>query len=230
MKELLLHSSFFAVFLSLFCYQIGLIIKKRVKFAIFNPLLISIVLVIVVLIVLKIPYENYKQNSTYISYFLTPVTVCLAVPLYEQLDLLKHNYQAIFAGLIGGVIAGLGSVLLLSLLFGLNHELYVTLLPKSVTTAIGIGISEQLGGVVTISVAVIVATGILGGIMAESLFKIFRINKPIAKGIAIGCASHAIGTAKAIELGDVEGAMSSLAIAVTGLFTVVGASIFANFL
>jgi putative effector of murein hydrolase len=150
--------------------------------------------------------------------------------LYEQLELLKKNLKAIMVGILSGVITSLSCVLFLSLLFGLDHKEYVTLLPKSVTTAIGMGISEELGGMVTITVAVIIITGILGNVIAETVFKIFRIKDSIAKGIAIGSASHAIGTAKAMELGEIEGAMSSLSIAVTGLITVIGASIFANFL
>ena len=133
------------------------------------------------------------------------------------------------AGIGAGVLASLVSVLALAALFRLSHEEYVTLLPKSITTAIGMGVSEELGGIVTITVAVIIITGILGSVLGEFLLKVFRIKEPIAKGLALGTASHAIGTAKAMELGPVEGAMSSLAIAVAGLLTVVGASVFAGF-
>ena len=120
--------------------------------------------------------------------------------------------------------------LILALAFGLSHEEYVTLLPKSITTAIGMGVSEELGGIVTITVAVIIVTGVLGNIIAELVCKIFRIHEPVARGIAIGSASHAIGTARALEMGEVEGAMSSLSIAVSGLLTVIGTSVFAMFL
>ena len=157
-------------------------------------------------------------------------TVCLAVPLYEQLSLLKKNFKAVAAGIFSGVLASLVSVLGLSALFGLNHEQYVTLLPKSITTAIGMGISEELGGIVTITVASIIITGILGNVIAEFVCKVFKIHHPIAKGLALGTASHAIGTAKAMEMGPIEGAMSSLAIAVAGLLTVIGASVFAGML
>lgn len=183
-----------------------------------------------VLVVLDIDYEQYNEGAKYISYLLTPATVCLAVPLYEQLSLLKKNFKAVAAGIICGVLASLVSVLGLSILFGLTHEQYVTLLPKSITTAIGMGVSEELGGIVTITVAAIIITGILGNVMAEFVCKIFKIEHPIAKGLALGTASHAIGTAKAMEMGQVEGAMSSLAIAVAGLLTVVGASVFARML
>jgi len=230
MKELLYNSTYFGVLISIACYELGVVLKKKFKFALFNPLLISVGAVMLLLFLLNVDYESYYAGAKYLSYLLTPATVCLAIPLYEQLELLKKNLKAIMVGILSGVITSLSCVLFLSLLFGLDHKEYVTLLPKSVTTAIGMGISEELGGMVTITVAVIIITGILGNIIAETVFKIFRIKDSIAKGIAIGSASHAIGTAKAMELGEIEGAMSSLSIAVTGLITVIGASIFANFL
>ena len=154
----------------------------------------------------------------------------LAVPLYRQMNLLKKNIKAVVLGIVSGVLASLVSVLALAWLFGLSHEEYVTLLPKSITTAIGMGVSEELGGIVTITVAVIIITGVLGNMIAEAVCRIARINEPIAKGLALGTSAHAIGTAKAMEMGEVEGAMSSLAIAVAGLLTVVGASVFVQFL
>ena len=152
------------------------------------------------------------------------------MPLYEQLELLKKNLKAVAAGLISGVLASLVGVLILAKVFGLSHEQYVTMLPKSITTAIGMGVSEELGGIVTITVAVIIVTGILGNMIGETVCKVFNIEEPVAKGLALGAASHAIGTARAMEMGPVEGAMSSLAIAVAGLLTVVGASVFAGFM
>ena len=196
--------------------------------AIFNPLLISIIAVIAVLCLLHIDYDTYNQSGQYISYLLTPATVCLAVPLYQQMELLKKNLKAVVIGIVSGVLASLVSVLILARLF--SHEQYVTLLPKSITTAIGMGVSEELGGIVTITVAVIIITGVLGNMVAETVIKLAHIEEPIAKGLALGTSSHAIGTAKAMELGEIEGAMSSLAIAVAGLLTVVGASVFAQFM
>lgn len=228
MKEFLTDSVFFGAVLSFLAYEIGLLLKKRFKLAVLNPLLIGILCVMGALAVLRIDYDQYNGGAQYISYLLTPATVCLAVPLYEQLTLLKENLKAVAAGIFSGTLASLGSVYLLSRLFGLNHEQYVTLLPKSITTAIGMGVSQELGGIVTITVAVIIITGILGNVIAEGVCKVFRIQEPIAKGLALGTASHAIGTAKAMEMGPVEGAMSSLAIAVAGLLTVIGASVFAG--
>lgn len=230
MNEFLNNSVFFGAVLSLAAYETGLLLKKKFKMAILNPLLIGTICVMAVLMIFKVDYKKYNESAKYISYLLTPATVCLAVPLYEQMSLLKKNFRAVAVGIVSGVLASLVSVLALSRIFGLSHELYVTLLPKSITTAIGMGVSEELGGIVTITVAVIIITGILGNVIAELVCKIFRIQNPIAKGLALGTASHAIGTAKAMEMGPVEGAMSSLAIAVAGLLTVIGASVFAGFM
>lgn len=221
MKEFLTNSVFFGALISLGCYEFGLFLKKKFKLAIFNPLLIASISVIAVLLIFRVDYESYNQGGQYLSYLLTPATVCLAVPLYEQLELLKRNVKAVGAGIVSGVIASGVGVWLMSIVFGLNHQQYVTLLPKSITTAIGMGVSEELGGIVTITVAVIVITGVLGNVIADAVCKIFRIHEPIAKGLALGTSAHAIGTAKAMELGVTEGAMSSLAIAVAGLLTAV---------
>ncbi|NLK76387.1 MAG: LrgB family protein [Clostridiales bacterium] len=228
MNNLAQESIFFGMAISLLGYEIGLIIKRKFKMAIFNPLLIAVVIVILFLAVFHVDYETYNSSAKYLSYLLTPSTVCLAVPLYQQLHLLRKNAKAVILGITSGVIISLTSVLLLSKLFGLNHQQYVTMLPKSITTAIGMGVSEEMGGIVTITVASIIITGILGNMMAELICKIFRITEPVAKGIAIGTSAHAVGTAKAIEMGEIEGAMSGLAIAVAGLLTVIMASFYAN--
>ena len=226
MDNLVMSSATVGIVISLLAYEIGLAAQRKWKLAVLNPLLISIVLVIAFLLVFHVDYENYNLSAKYLSYLLTPATVCLAIPLYLQLDLLKKNILAILGGVFSGVLASLGSVLAMSVLFGLDHAEYVTMLPKSITTAIGMGISEELGGYVTISVAVIIITGVLGNMSAEYICKLVRIKSPISIGLAIGTASHAVGTARAMELGEVEGAMSSLAIVVCGLCTVIGASIF----
>ena len=230
MDNLFQTSLFAGVTVSLVAYLIGMLLKKKFKLAILNPLLISIVLTIIVLVVADVDYDTYNKGASYLSWFLTPATVCLAIPLYEQWTLLKKNIAAVALGLTAGVITSLVTVLVLSVLMGLSHEDYVTLLPKSITTAIGMGVSEELGGIVTITVAVIIITGVLGNMIAETVIKLAHIEEPIAKGLALGTSAHAIGTAKAMELGEVEGAMSSLAIAVAGLLTVVSASVFAQFM
>ena len=224
------HSVFFGVSLSLLAYGLGVVLQKRFRLALFNPLLLSVIVTILVLVTAHIDYEVYYAGAKYLSYLLTPATVCLAVPLYEKFALLRSSWRAILAGILSGVLTTLCSVLALSLAFRLSHEEYVTLLPKSITTAIGMGVSEELGGYVTLTVAMIIITGILGNVIAVAVCRVFRITEPIAKGVAIGSAAHALGTAKAIEIGEVEGAMSGLSIVVAGLLTVVGASVFANFL
>lgn len=230
MNELMQQSLFFGAVLSIGTYLLGMAIKKKTRLAVCNPLLIAIALTIAVLVLTGIDYNTYSESAKYLSYFLTPATVCLAVPLYQQLEQLKSSWKAILGGILSGVVTSLVTIFVLSMLFGLDHATYVTLLPKSITTAIGMGISEELGGYVTITVAVIVITGVFGNMIAEMVCRLFRIREPIARGIAIGSASHAIGTARAMEMGEIEGAMSSLSIAVAGLLTVVGASFFAPLL
>lgn len=214
------ESLYLGFVLSLAAYLFGVWLKKKVGWAILNPLLVSVALIIVCLRLFHVDYETYNGSAKYISYLLTPSTVCLAIPLYKQLELLKRNLAAVILAIFSGVVASAASIFLLCLAFGLEHQHYVTLLPKSITTAIGMGVSEEAGGIVTITVFCIVITGIIGNIMAESIFKAVKINHPIARGLALGTSAHAIGTAKALELGEIEGAMSSLAIAVAGLMTV----------
>ena len=230
MSEFFQEFLFFGMTISLLAYGLGVLLKKKFRWSFLNPLLIAIILVILFLKVFQVDYEIYNGSAKYLSYFLTPATVCLAIPLYQQLILLKKHFKAVVLGILSGVLASAGSILVLCLLFGLSHQQYVTLLPKSITTAIGIGVSEELGGITTITVAVIIITGVLGNVIAELVFKLFKIEEPIAKGLALGTAAHAVGTSKALELGEVEGAMSSLSIAVAGILTVVLAPVFANFL
>lgn len=230
MNEVLTQSVFFGVVISILCYQIGLWVKKKTKLAIANPVLIAVLIIVAFLLLFDVDYETYNNGAKYISFFLTPATVSLAVPLYRQLELLKKYPKAIFGGILAGVLTAMVSIFLMSLIFGLNHEQYVTLLPKSITTAIGMGVSEKMGGIVTITVVAISVTGIFGNVVAETICRIFKIEDPIAKGLAIGTAAHALGTAKAMEIGEVEGAMSSLSIVVAGIMTVVSVSVFANFI
>lgn len=228
MSNFLNHSAYFGVTACIAGYALGVFLKKKLKWGLLNPLLISIIFTILVIQIFDVDYETFSQSAKYLSYLLTPATVCLAVPLYQQLSILRRYSSAVLLGILAGVFSSLGSVLGMSVLFGLNHTYYVTLLPKSITTAIGIGVSEELGGIPTITVAVIVVTGILGNVIGERICRLFRIEEPVAVGLAFGTASHAIGTSKALELGEIQGAMSGLSIAVSGLLTVIGASVFAN--
>lgn len=212
---------YFGMFISVAAYLVGMWLKKKLGWGILNPLLVAILFVMAFLKAAGISYAEYNEGACYISYFLTPATVCLAIPLYKQLELLKNNLSAVLAAITAGVAGSAFSVFVMSYLFRLEHVHYVSLLPKSITTAIGMGVSEEAGGIVTITIVSIILTGILGNIAAESWFKLVGIKEPIAKGLALGTAAHAIGTSKALELGEVEGAMSSLSIAVAGLMTVV---------
>ena len=221
---------FLGVFITLGAYFLGIYIKQKWKLAIFNPLLMAIIFTMIFLLVSRMPYDVYYEGAKYISYLLTPATVSLAIPLYEQFEPLKKNVRAILVGIVTGVLTSMVSVLLLAMIFHFDHQEYVTFLPKSITTAIGMGVSEELGGYVAITVAVIIITGIIGNMIAESVCRMFHITEPVAKGIAIGSASHAVGTTKAMEMGEVEGAMSSLSIVLSGLLTVFGAMIFAHLL
>ncbi|MGN0159710.1 MAG: LrgB family protein [Brotaphodocola sp.] len=215
------QSMYFGFILTLFAYLAGVWLKKKTGWVIMNPLLVASVLLIAGLSAAKVSYQDYNTGAKYISYLLTPSTVCLAIPLYKQLELLKKNMAAVITAILSGVLASAGSIIVLSLAFRLNHEQYVSLLPKSITTAIAMGVTEEAGGIVTITVVCVIITGILGNIIAETVFKIAGIQNSIARGLALGTSAHAIGTAKALELGEVEGAMSSLSIAVSGLMTVI---------
>lgn len=229
MTDFFEDSAYFGISLSMLTYGAGWLVNKKSGKPIFNPLLISVAVTIAVLVLGHIDYDVYYSGAKYLSWLLTPATICLAVPLYEKLSLLKSDWKAIIAGIVSGVLSSLFCILAMSVIFDLNHAEYVTFLPKSITTAIGIGVSQDLGGYENLTAAVIIITGVMGNVVAPLVCKLFRITEPVAKGIAIGTSSHAIGTARAMEMGETEGAMSSLAIAVSGLLTVVGASVFSQF-
>ena len=230
MKEFVSNSMFFGVTLSLAAYAVGIIAKRRLKLFIFNPLLVAIALTIAVLLVTGIEYDAYNSSAKYLSYLLTPATICLAIPLYEQYKLLKKNFTAIIVGIASGVLTSLTTIFLMALLFKLGHYEYITLLPKSITTAIGIGLSQELEGYVSITVASIMITGLFGNIAGDIICKVCGIKHPVARGIAIGTSAHVMGTAKALQMGQIEGAMSSLSIAVAGCMTVAGAILYSTFI
>ena len=220
------NSMFFYTFLTILFYMIGVFLQKKYKKAWLNPLLISIVFMIIVVLAFRIDYGKYKASTNLLSFFLTPATVCLAVPLYEKLEELKKNVVAILVGIFGGVITSAVCILAVALIFKFDSSLLASFLPKSVTTAIGVGMAEELGGISALTAISIVVTGVFGNIIAEPICKIFKITHPVAIGTAIGTSSHAGGTAKALEIGKTEGAISGLSIAVAGLMTVVVAPLF----
>lgn len=228
MNEFFASSVYAGTVLTLLAFYAGTRLNKKFKSPVVNPLLIAVALTIAFLVVTKTEYSSYYHGAGYISWFLTPATICLAVPLYEEFEALKKNAAALLCGILSGVIASLVSVLAFSALFGLSHKEYVTFLPKSITTAIGMAVSEEMGGYSPITVAVIIMTGITGNLICVPLLKLFRIEDPAAKGIAIGTSSHAIGTAKAMEIDELAGAMSSLSIVAAGVLTVIFAPLFAQ--
>lgn len=221
MREMLETSAFLGVVITLGSFELGRAMKKRWNFALFNPLLLGIVFSVAVLLVFRIDYSTYLNGAKYVNFLLTPATVCLAVPLYEKFELLKKNALAAMLGIGAGVVASAATVFALSALFRLDLSMFATLLPKSITTAIGMDVSVELGGYASLTVAAIIMTGVLGNICAEGACRLFRITSPIAQGVAIGTASHAVGTSKALEMGEIQGAMSSLSLVVAGLLTVV---------
>jgi predicted murein hydrolase (TIGR00659 family) len=227
MNSIIAASTTAGVVLSLLAYWIGTLLRKKTGWSFMNPLLISILLVIVFLLVFRVSYADYQASARYLSWFLTPATVSLAIPLYLQLERLKKNIKAILLSIFAGSLASMVSVLALSVLFGFTHSQYVTFLPKSITTAIGMGVSEELGGFPAITAVVIVVTGIFGNIIGETVCKALNVTDPVAVGLAFGTSAHAIGTAKAMELGETEGAMSSLAIVTAGIITVLLVNVFA---
>lgn len=219
MKELP-GTPLFGIIISIAAYEIGLILYKKTKLPFFNPLLISMILVITFLLTFKINLETYNKGGDLISFFLSPATVILAVPLYKQLDKLKADVFPILAGILAGCLSAVISACILSRLFNLDRQLGLSMVPKSITTPIGIEVSKQIGGIPPVTVTAIVITGIMGAVTGPLVCRIFRITDSVAAGIAFGTSSHAIGTTKAIELGETEGAMSGLAIGIAGLITV----------
>jgi predicted murein hydrolase (TIGR00659 family) len=215
-----ISSPIFGVLISLIAYEIGSLIKEKLKLSIFNPLLIAMIILITFLMKFNIKYEDYNNGGQVISFFLAPATVALALPLYKKFSLFKENALPILAGIFCGALSGMISVIALSKLFNLSDELTKSLIPKSITTPIGMALAKQLGGLPSIAVVAIIITGILGSIIGPFLYRILKINDKVAMGIAMGSASHAVGTAKAMEIGETEGAMSSLTIAVSGIITV----------
>ncbi|MDY2795007.1 MAG: LrgB family protein [Peptostreptococcus porci] len=228
MKDAIVGSVFFGIILTVITFYIGDLLKRKLKHPLANPILISGMAVIGILVFFDIDFDTYNKGAKYIGFLLTPATVCLAIPLYEEIQHLKNNWLAIMSGIISGIISSAATVFVLSLVFKLGHQEYVTLLPKSITAAIGMDISKQLDGVVSITVAIIIITGLIGNIMGEFILEKFNIKHPIAKGVAYGASSHALGTSKAMEIGELEGAISGLSLAVSGILTVFAVSVFAN--
>lgn len=215
-----ISSPLFGVLISLLAFELGMFLYKKFKNPVLNPLLVSIAFIVGLLLIFHIDFEHYNNGGQLIAFFLGPATVILAVPLYKKLDLLKANALPIVVGILVGSIVGITSIVLISHFIGLDADIIKSLSPKSVTVPIGVEVSKQLGGIPPITVVSIIITGIIGAIMGPTICKIFKIKDKLSIGVSIGTASHAVGTTKALELGEVEGAMSSLSIGIAGLFTV----------
>ena len=219
MGDMLSGSEFFAVALTVIAFCIGLACQKKWKKAVFNPIMIGAALVMLTLWALDIPVEQYQQDCKPLSYLITPATICLAIAFYEQLQKLKNHIFAILIGVVGGTMSSLLSVWLMSEWFGFGEVLTTSLLPKSITTAIGVVISDQAGGIGALTTAVIIITGILGNITGPQLAKLFRLRDPISQGVGFGTAAHVIGTTRAMELSPLTGAVSSLSLTLAGVIT-----------
>ena len=221
MNDFISQFTYFRMALSIFAYFIGFSIQKKWKHPLLNPLLIAIALVCTILIILDIDYETYNKTASTMTYFLTPATVCLAVPLYRQVEVLKKNLFAVLVGIFCGCLAHLIVIGGLGYLLQVDSVLIRSLLSKSVTMPIALGITGEVGGSPSLTVLGVMMAGLLGAVLGPKLLGLFRITDPSSQGLGIGTASHAVGTSKAIELGEVQAAMSSLSIIVTGIMTVV---------
>lgn len=230
LSEYMGQTMFFGCLLSIVCFWIAKKISKKLKWTICNPILIASILVVLVLTVFQIEITDYERSASVLSKLLTPATISLAVPMYRQLELLKKNIVAIVLSIFSGILAGCLTVIGVAKIFAVSDELTRSLMPKSITTAIAMGVSEEIGGNPTLTVGIVVFTGILGAIILKAVCKIFAITHPISVGLACGNAAHAIGTTKALEIGEIEGAMSSLSIVVAGVITVLVVPIMVMFL
>lgn len=226
MKEIVFSSPFFGITISIVAYSIGVWLNKKTKMAIINPLLISYVIIIPLLILLNIPLEWYKRGGDIINMFLSPATAVLAITVYRQRKLLKDHILSVIVGSIAGSLTSLLVVYALCRLLLMPDEITVSMLSKSITTPMAIAVSESLGGIEAVTVLAVIITGISGNILGPILIKVFRIKNEIAQGMAMGAASHAVGTSKAIELGEVQGALSSIALVMSGIITVILSLIF----
>ena len=217
----LLSLSILPLMLTLLAYQAGAALQKRFRSALFNPILIGVFLVLIFLGATGMPLETYQNGMKITSWLMTPATVCLAIPMYEQYQVLKKSVPAMLIGITAGSVTCIAMVWVMCILFGFSPELTVTMLPKSVTSAIGVPLAEMAGGMGSICTAMIIITGVLGSVFGEAMCKLFRLTDPVAQGVAFGTASHVIGTAKAGEISPLVGAVSSLSLVSAGLLTAV---------
>lgn len=219
MNEFLQQSSYFGFVITIIIYYLAVLLKDKTKKTILNPLLITTVIIVIILLIFNIKYETYNIGAKYISYFLTPTTVCLAVPLYKQIKVLKKSIIGILSGIISGVLANAFVIVIFVKCFKMDNILGTSLLSKSITAPIAIGVTDELGGISSITVFAVILSGIIGAVIAPTIFKLLKIKLPVSQGLACGTAAHGSGTTTALELGEIQGAISGLAIIITGLIT-----------
>lgn len=228
MSGLLQNSEFFGAALTIISFEIALALRRRFNNPLVNPFLISVLIIVGVLTAFGMGYESYSSSAQHLSFLVTPATVCLAIPLYRQLRALRENFAALILGIGSGVLVNAVFIFAVAKFLQLSHVDYVSLLPKSITTPIGMALSSEYGGIEAMTILAILVTGISGNVMGEWLMRKVRVRHAVSRGLAMGASAHAIGTARAMEMGETEGAMSGLAIAVTGLLTVAAMPLFSH--
>lgn len=220
----------FPIVLTLVCFRIGQWCQKKGKLPLFNPTLIAMILVVIFLLVTGMDIGTYQDGAAKLSWLMTPATISLAIPMYEQFQVLRKNLKAIVIGVAAGAVSCTVMLLLCGLLLKFDRSIIISLMPKSVTTAIGVPLSELFGGMGGVTTAAIIVTGIVGNMMGVTFSKWFRITDPVAQGVAFGTSAHVIGTAKASELNELTGAVSSLSLVAAGLLTAVLFPVLTGFL
>lgn len=221
MSEFLSGSSLWAIALTLGAFQLGSWVQKKTGIAFLSPILTGAALIILLLLLFKVPNARYQQGVTHLSFLLTPCTVCFGIPLYKQLDRLKGNLTAVFAGVAAGAVSGVLIIAGMCFFLRTDNAVSIALLPKSITTAMALPLSENAGGLVPLTAAAVILSGIFGNVAGEGMCRLAKIRHPIAKGVAFGTASHVAGTAKAAEISELSGAVSSLSLVVAGILTAV---------
>lgn len=229
MPDFLFANPYFCVSLTVIAYAIGAVIQKKWRLAILNPIIIGAGLIMALLSILNVPNSVYQAGCSVLNYLLTPATICLAIAFYEQFQAMRGHICAIVLGVVLGTVCCLGTVWGLCALCGFDRVLLLSMLPKSITNAIGVALSQEIGGIAAITTGAIAVTGTFGNIAGPSICRLLGIRHPIAMGVAFGTASHVIGTSRATELSRLAGAVGSLALTIAGLLTVVLLSFFSQF-
>lgn len=226
--DILINGNIFGILITIFSFYVGVLIQKKLNLKFLSPMITSSFIIISVLLIFNIPYESYKKGADLITFFVAPATIVLCIPLYKNIGIIKKYFFPIFLGCFFGILFSVVVTYFLCNLFGINREILLSLFPKSVTSSIGYEVSKKIGAVVELTMLFIIICGVIGYCVGEILFKIFKIENKIAKGVALGTSSHVLGTVKAVELGEIEGAISTVSITVSGIIAVVLIPILVN--